>query len=172
MNISHKNLVNNGLSDKKKSFYTKLIPRYEKAFKEYRNSNNKDGNFRKKVLSWLFSHKIEDRMILCSVENKKYTNTIHEAYIYTKESKNVKFFIGGEDPNDGEEKYKLEMTTMDNSDITENAKNKSDDKKKDFWTVQNEFLDNFVFYQSESPIDDINNYSNYFLKILFLYVQY
>jgi len=162
MNISHKNLVNNGLSDKKKSFYTKLIPRYEKAIKEYRNSNNKDGNFRKKVLSWLFSHKIEDRMILCSVENKKYTNTIHEAYMYTKESKNVKFFIGGEDPNDGEEKYKLEMTTMDNSDITENSKNKSDDKKKDFWTVQNEFLDNFVFYQSESPIDDINNYSNYF----------
>jgi hypothetical protein len=155
MNISHKNLENNCLSDKKKTFYSKLISRYEKAFKEYRNNNNKDSNFKKKVISWLFNHSIEDRMILCSVENKKYTNTIHEAYMYTKHSKNVKFFIEGEDLNNGEEKYKLEMTTMDNNDII-------DDKKKNFWTVQNDFLDNIVFYQCESPIDDINKYSNYF----------
>ena len=162
MNISHKNLENNCLSDIKKTFYTKLISRYEKAFKEYRNNINKDNNFKKKVISWLFSHSIEDRMILCSVENKKYTNTIHEAYMYTKQSKNVKFFIGGEDLNEGDEKYKLEMTTMDNNDENENTKNKSGDKKEDFWTVQNAFLDNFVFYQCESPIDDINKYSNYF----------
>ena len=162
MNISHKNLENNCLSDIKKTFYTKLISRYEKAFKEYRNNNNKDNNFKKKVISWLFSHSIEDRMILCSVENKKYTNTIHEAYMYTKQSKNVKFFLGGEDLNDGDEKYKLEMTTMDNNDENENTKNKPGDKKEDFWTVQNAFLDNFVFYQCESPIDDINKYSNYF----------
>jgi hypothetical protein len=162
MNISYKNLENNCLSDKKKTFYTKLISRYEKAFKEYRNNNNKDGKFKSKVISWLFSHSIEERMILCSVENKKYTNTIHEAYMYTKQSKNVKFFIGGEDLNDGDDKYKLEMTTMDNNDANENTKNKSGDKKEDFWTVQNNFLDNFVFYQCESPIDDINNYSNYF----------
>ena len=149
MNICHKNLENNCLSDKKKTFYSKLISRYEKAFKEYRNNNNKDSNFKKKVISWLFNHSIEDRMILCSVENKKYTNTIHEAYIYTKHSKNVKFFIEGEDLNDGEEKYKLEMTTMDNND-------------DNFWTVQNDFLDNIIFYQCESPIDDINKYSNYF----------
>ena len=162
MNISHKNLENNCLSDKKKTFYSKLISRYEKAHKEYRNNNNKDSNFKKKVISWLFSHSIEDRMILCSVENKKYTNTIHEAYMYTKQCKNVKFFIESENSKDGDEKYKLEMTTMDNNDINENTKNKSDDKKEDFWTVQNDFLDNFVFYQCESPIDDINNYSNYF----------
>ena len=162
MNISHKNLENNCLSDKKKTFYSKLIYRYEKAFKEYRNNNNKDSNFKKKVISWLFNHSIEDRMILCSVENKKYTNTIHEAYMYTKQCKNVKFFIESENSKDGDEKYKLEMTTMDNNDINENTKNKSDDKKEDFWTVQNDFLDNFVFYQCESPIDDINNYSNYF----------
>ena len=161
MNISHKYLVNNCLSEKKKNFYGKLISRYEKAFKEYRNNNNKDCGFKKKVLSWLFNHKLEDRMTLCSVENKKYTNTIHEAYIYTKQSKNVKFSIGGDDSNDAE-KYKLEMTTMDNNDYNENTNNKSDGNKKDFWAEQNAFLDNIVFYQCESPIDDINNYSNYF----------
>ena len=158
MNIDQKYLVNNYLSENKKAFYGKLISGYETAIKEFKNNIKKDYIFKKKVLSWLFSHSVEDRMILCSVENKKYTNTIYEAYMHTKQSKNVMFCIEDNDSNDGE-KYKLEMTTLDNSNI---SKNIFKYKEKEFWSVHNAFLDNFVFYQCESPIDDIKNYSNYF----------
>ncbi len=146
MNIPHKYLINNGLSESKKKFYEKLTSCYKRAYAEYRKKNSND--FNKKVTNWLFSQNEETRMILCSVENKKYTNTIHEAFTYYEQnSKDVKFIITDEDVWDGE-KFKLE-THYDNN-------------KNKFEKTENTFLDNIVFYQCESPADDINNYSNYF----------
>ena len=49
-------------------------------------------------------------MLLCSVENKKYTNTMYEAYTYMLKHKNgVKFRFMEEE----EEKYKIKTITDD-----------------------------------------------------------
>ena len=111
MNIPHKYLINKSLSEQKKKFYEKLASNYKRAYGEYRKKNCND-SFNKKVINWLFSQNEETRMILCSVENKKYTNTFHEAYTYyTQHSKNLKFRITDEDKFDGET-FKLEITGL------------------------------------------------------------
>ena len=151
MNIPQKYLMNNSLSEQKKKFYEKLTNRYSRACSEYRKKNNTD-SFDDKLIKWLFNQKEETRMILCSVENKKYTNTIHEAYTnYTEHSEKIKFRITDEDDGYGE-KYKIESTIYYD-------KNKSD---SNFEEKNNYFLNNVAFYQCESPIDEIDNYSSYF----------
>ena len=163
MNIPHKYLINNGLSEQKKKFYEKLTSSYKRAYIEYKKNNNTD-YFHKKVINWLFSQNEETRMILCCVENKKYTNTFHEAYsYYVQNSKNLKFRITDEDKFDGE-KFNLEITNSDYNNYFDNNEysNYSNIKKNDFEKIQSTFLNNIVFYQCESPISDINNYSNYF----------
>jgi len=168
MNIPHKYLINNGLSESKKKFYEKLTSSYKRAYSEYRKKNMTD--FNKKVINWLFSQNEETRMILCSVENKKYTNTIHEAFtFYEQNSKDIKFIITDEDDLDGE-KFKLEKTSFYEYATYENNYNNNSysdyrhtyQEKNNFEKIRNIFLDNIVFYQCESPVDDINNYSNYF----------
>ena len=165
MNIPHKYLINNGLSEQKKKFYEKLTSNYKRAYGEYRKKNNPD-YFHKKVINWLFSQNEETRMILCSVENKKYTNTFHEAYTYyIQHSKDVKFRIYDEEGGDVE-KFRFDITNRDNNNNNFNKNDYSDfdtyKKKNEFDKIQNSFLNNIVFYQSESPLNDINNYSNYF----------
>ena len=164
MNISHKYLINQGLSEQKKKFYEKLTSTYKRASTEYRKKNNTD-YFHNKVINWLFSQNEETRMILCSVENKKYTNTIHEAYTYfIKNTKDTIFRINDEDKPD-EDKFKLEVTHFDYIKMF-NKNGYSDGniskKRNEFERIQNIFLNNIVFYQCESSVDDINNYSNYF----------
>ena len=166
MNIPHKYLINNGLSESKKKFYEKLTSSYKRAYSEYRKKNMTD--FNKKVINWLFSQNEETRMILCSVENKKYTNTIHEAFTYYEQnSKDIKFIITDEDDLDGE-KFKLEKTsfyeytTHENNNNTNSDCNNINQGKNNFEKISNSFLDNIVFYQCESPVDDFNNYSDYF----------
>ena len=164
MNIPHRYLINNGLSEQKKKFYEKLPNIYKRAMTEYKKKNSND-YFHKKVINWLFSQNEETRMILCSVENKKYTNTLHEAYSYfTQCSTNLIFRIFDEEGGD-KEKFKIDKTDVDFN----NYFNKNDytdfeyyRKKNEFDKIQKSFLNNIVFYQSESPISDINNYGNYF----------
>ena len=93
MNISPRFLLNNGISEEKKNFYENLASRYSKISYDYnKKSTHEHSNFSKKVLNWFFSQSEETRMLLCSVENKKYTNTIYEAYTYMLKHKNgVKF---------------------------------------------------------------------------------
>ena len=167
MNIPHRYLINNGLSEQKKKFYEKLTNTYKRAIAEYKKKNSND-YFHKKVINWLFSQNEETRMILCSVENKKYTNTFQEAYSFREQySKdiNLKFKIWDEEGGDGE-KFKIDKTTID----FDNYYNKNEytdvelykKKKNEFDKIQKTFLNNIVFYQSESPVSDINNYCNYF----------
>ena len=162
MNIPHKYLINKSLSEQKKKFYEKLASNYKRAYGEYRKKNCND-SFHKKVINWLFSQNEETRMILCSVENQKYTNTFHDAYTYcTHYSNEVKFRIYDEEGGDVE-KYRFDVTDKDYNNM---KKGYSDfgvkEKKSEFDKIQNSFLNNIVFYQSESPLNDINNYSNYF----------
>ena len=165
MNIPHKYLVNNSLSEKKKKFYEKLTSSYKRAFIEYRKKYNNNDTFYKKVMNWLFSQNEETRMILCSVENKKYTNTIHEAYAYlTQIGNNIKFIITDDDDNGGE-RFKLEVMNEDYNTYyykDEYTDFRSYKSLNEFQKTQKNFYDNIVFYQCESPIDDIKNYSNYF----------
>ena len=154
MNIPHKYLISNGLSEQKKKFYEKLTSNYKRSYTEYKKKNQIN-NFHKNVINWLFSQNEETRMILCSVENKKYTNTLHEANTYINKCSKVKFKIFDEERGE-EEKFKIEVTTIKHND------SESNQKKNELDNIQEPFLNNIVFYQCESPINDKNNYSNYF----------
>ena len=75
MNISPRSLFNNGISEEKKNFYENIASRYSKISHDYnKKTAHEHANFSKKVLNWFFSQSEETRMLLCSVENKKYTN--------------------------------------------------------------------------------------------------
>ena len=95
MNISQKYLQSNGISEEKKAFYENLPERYSKLSLECMKKNSHEhSNFSKKVMNWLFNQNEDTRMLLCSVENKKYTNTIFDAYSYlVRHEKGVKFLF-------------------------------------------------------------------------------
>ena len=69
--------------------------------------------FNKRVLNWFFNQSEDTRMLLCSVENKKYTNTIYDAYSYILKHPNGVKFCFSEEDNREDEKYKLNATTSD-----------------------------------------------------------
>ena len=181
MNISPRSLLNNGISEEKKNFYENLASRYSKISHDYnKKTAHEHANFSKKVLNWFFSQSEETRMLLCSVENKKYTNTIYEAYTYMLKHKNgVKFRFMEEE----EEKYKIKSITDDynkyflqsdynynkyssyNNDYYYNKNpylNNNNKTLKELKNQDKEFLRNIIFYQSESPIEDKKNYNSYF----------
>ena len=177
MNMSPKYFQNNGFSEEKKIFYENLPSKYSKFSSDFfKKSLNEHSNFSKKVLNWFFAQPEETRMILCSVENKKYTNTIHDAYMYMlKHPNGVKFRFSEEDNKDSD-KFKFETITDDYSKyFLQNDYNKYNDyysNRNPYWnnnkqleelkSSDKEFLKNIIFYQSESPIEDKKNYNSYF----------
>ena len=165
MNIPHKFFINNCISTEKIKFYEKLPNRYLKIITEYLKRKPNQDNFHKKVMDWLFSQEEEIKMILCSVENKKYTNTIYEAYnYYINNSEDVKFKITKEDSYDSD-KFKLDYNDINfNKFFNKNNYSKVENikKKKNLTSVHNKFLNYLLFYQCETPINDYDNYSSYF----------
>ena len=166
MNIPHKFLINNCLSDQKLKFYDKLPIRYSKIITEFMKKKSNYENFKKKVTDWLFNQNEENKMILCSVENKKYTNTIYEAYnYYINNSENVKFKIIDEEDSSDSDKFKLDYNDI-NFNKYFNKKNYSKienvKKKNEFLNIHNKLLDSLVFYQCETPINEYKTYSDYF----------
>ena len=144
MNISHKNLLNNN----KRQYHEKIRNIYYYAYNKYQKEYQ-DKDYRKEVIKWLFSNNEETRMILCSIENKKYTKLINEAYNHYLKDQNVLMHLKDDDDDD-----KVEFIYL------ENNKDNSND-----YQYQNKirfFLNEIMFYQCESPINDYSNYSNYF----------
>ena len=169
MNIPHKFLINNCLSEQKKKFYEKLSIRYSKIITEFVKKKSNIDNYQMKVINWLFNQDEETKMILCSVENKKYTNTIYEAFnYYNNISDNVTFKIIDNDSETDNDKYKLDYNDFNYNKYFNKTKYAeiNNYKKKNnihkIFNVHNKFLNNLLFYQCESPINDYNNYSNYF----------
>ena len=179
MNISQKYLQSNGISEEKKAFYENLPERYSKLSLECMKKNSHEhSNFSKKVMNWLFNQNEETRMLLCSIENIKYTNTIYDAYTYVLKQKNCVKFSFSDDDNKDEDKFKFDVISSDydknsrnnydyNYNYLYNKKNYCFDKNPygniiDIKDKDNDFLNNIIFYQSESPADDIDNYSSYF----------
>ncbi len=78
MNISHKYLINNSLSNDKIQYYQKIVSKYTIAHTKIQKNKKLLNNYRKYILDWLFSFDLETRMIICCVENKRYTNIIDE----------------------------------------------------------------------------------------------
>ena len=157
MNIPHKFLVNNYFSEQKLKFYEKLPNRYNKIITEYAKKKYNNEKFYNKVINWLFSQDEQIRMILCSVENKKSTNTIYEAYNYfVDDLEDAKFKIIDDDSSNSD-KFKLDYNINFKKIFDKNVEN-----KKDLSNLHNKFLTYLLFYQCETPINDYNNYSNYF----------
>ena len=175
MNISQKYLQNNGISEEKKAFYENLPDRYSKFSLEFMKKNyHEHSNFSKKVINWLFNQNEETRMLLCSIENIKYTNTIYDAYTYLKKHQNGAKFCFSEEDNKDEEKFSFDVISSDINKYTRNMNNYFYNNRNyglnknpygyiiDMKEKENDFLNNIVFYQSESPVEDIDNYSSYF----------
>ena len=157
MNIPHKFLVNNRFSEQKLKFYEKLPNRYNKIITEYTKKKYNNEKFYNKVINWLFSQDEQTRMILCSVENKKSTNTIYEAYNYYVDNlEDAKFKIIDDDSSNSD-KFKLDYNINFKKIFDKNVENKTD-----LSNIHNKFLTYLLFYQCETPINDYNNYSNYF----------
>ena len=166
MNIPHKFLINNCISDQKLKFYEKLPNRYHKIITDYTKKKSNCENFHKKVINWLFNQDEKTKMMLCSVENKKYTNTIYEAYNYCiKYPEEVKFKMSDKDSSD-KDKFILYSNNIPNYfkifNKNKSPKKENIPKKENSSSVHNNFLNYLVFYQCETPITDYDNYSNYF----------
>ena len=166
MNIPHKFFICNNLSDNKKEFYEKLANRYSKLIIGYTIKKSNIEKFNKKVIKWLFNQDEETRMILCSIENKKYTNTFYEIYnIYVNNIfDSVKFKIKEEDIED-KDKFKIDYINFNFNKYfnkKEYTESKKKQKEKEVNNIHYQFLNKILFYQCESPIEDYENYSSYF----------
>ena len=148
MNISHKDLLNNNFSKEKIKFYEKVGNRYYHVYQKYRKkfSNNKD--YRKKIINWLFSQDLEIRMLLCSIENKKYTSFINEAYKEYIKKPYIKIYI-----KDDEDDKKVNLLFLNDS--------KLNFIEPSYYTKLGQFLNEIMFYQCESPMNEYNKYSSY-----------
>ena len=150
MNISHENLMNNNFSNDKFQFYDKLGKNYNHAYLNYKTKHPSNKDFKKNVVNWLFSQDEETRMILCSIENKKYTNIIKDAYNKYHENKFVKFYL-----KDSENEKKVKLFSLNNSEFRRND-------SYDYYLKEMNLIKDIKFYQCESPIDNYLIYSNYF----------
>ena len=166
MNIPHRFFINNNLSDNKKNFYEKLANRYSKLIIGFTKKKSNLDDFNKKVINWLFNQDEETRMILCSVENKKYTNTFYEIYNFyiNNISDNITFKIKEEDSED-KDKFKIDYNDYNFNKYfnkKEYSESKKKQKEKEYNNIHYTFLNKILFYQCESPIEDFENYSSYF----------
>ena len=146
MNIPHKYLINNSLSNEKIQYYQKIKTKYTIAYTKFQKNKKLLKNYRKNVLNWLFSFDLETRMIICSVENKKYTNIMNQLYISHKENHKTKFLI--KDDKDEDENISFFYSKSENEENTEN--------------ILEGFLNEIKFYQCESSIKNLEYYSDYF----------
>ena len=142
--------MNNNFSNQKKQFYDKIGNKYNHALIKYRKKFHNNQDFKKNVINWLFSQDEETRMILCSIENKKFTDLIKKAYNEYDNSKCIKFYI-----KDIENEEELNFSTLNNSKLV--SKN-----SHDYYLKETKFFNDIIFYQCESPINDYAKYTNYF----------
>ena len=166
MNIPLNFFISNNLSDNKKKFYEKLAIRYSKLIIGFAKKKSNIDEFNKKVINWLFNQDEETRMVLCSVENKKYTNTFYEIYNFyiNNISDNVTFKIKEEDFED-KDKFKIDYNDYNFNKYfnkKEYSESKKKQKEKEYNNIHYTFLNKILFYQCESPFDDFENYSSYF----------
>lgn len=137
--MSSKYLSINSLHHYKLHFYHKLSSKYTAALVKYHKHNSKHSNYKEEVIKWLYSMDIEDRMIICSVENKLYTSILKRIYSHYLVNHNYK--------------YRLYLEKEDYEKIP---------KKNDSSKLDDNFLNEIRFYQSESSRTDYELFSNYF----------
>ena len=142
--------MNNNFSNEKIQFYDKIGNKYYHSLLKYKKKFPNSKDFKKNVINWLFSNDEEIRMILCSIENKKYTNIIKEAYNKYDKCKYVKFFL-----NDNEDEKKAKLYHISNSKLISN-------NSHDYYLKEMNLFNDIKFYQCESSICDYSKYSNYF----------
>ena len=148
MNISHKDLLNNNFSKEKIKFYEKIGNRYYHVYQKYQKKFSINKDYKMKVINWLFSHNIETRMILCSIENKKYTRFINEVYKKYLKKPYVKIYL-----NSDEDDKNAHLSYLEDAKLNFNEPN--------YYPKLGQFLNEIMFYQCESPMNEYNKYSNY-----------
>ena len=150
MNIPCKYLINNSISNKKIQYYQKVISKYTNSITKIIKNEKIINNYRKYVLDWFFSLELEDRMIICSIENKRFTNIMKKLYLYHKEDHNTKFLI-----------QETPICLKDDESVSFFYSKKPYEE-----SLENIFFESFIneviFYQSESPINNYDIYNSYF----------
>ena len=154
MNIPNKYLLNDYLSDDKVQYYQKLRSKYTKAFIKFKLSLS---DYRDKVLDWFFSLPLELRKIVCSVENKRFTNILSKIYSYHKKYSYLKFKI----LEDEDEPEYNDTRGGGNAIYNRNYKTEGNINQK-YIVIPESFLDEIRFYQCESPIEKTEIYCSYF----------
>lgn len=159
MNIPNKYLLNDYLSDDKIQYYQKLRSKYTKAFIKFKLNLS---DYREKVLDWFFSLPLDYRKIICSIENKRFTNILSKLYSYHKKYNYLKFKIleDQDEPeyNDtrGENRDSCSMYNRNYK-----IENRGNINQK-YIVLPESFLDEIRFYQCESPIEKTDIYCSYF----------
>ena len=151
MNISQDNLMNNNFSNGKIQFYSKIGNKYYHSLLKYNKKHTNYKDFKKNVINWLFSYDEETRMILCSIENKKYTDIIKRAFNIREQCSSAsipKFYL-----KDNAKVNIFELLHINNPKIN---------IPHDYVSKERSLLNDLKFYQCESPINDYNKYTNYF----------
>ena len=151
--------MKNYFTNEKIHFYDKLGNKYYHAYQKYKRKFPDNKDFKKNVINWLFSHDEETRMILCSIENKKYTNIIKEAYNEYNKSSSTKFYL-----KDSEDEKQVKLFYLNNPKLISN-------NSYDYYLKEINLIRDIKFYQCESPLDDYSKYSNYFTFFNILKVQ-
>lgn len=161
MNILNKHLIKDSLSNDKIEYYQKLRSKYTKAFTKYRNLYPKLNDFQEKVLDWFFSFDSEKKMIICSIENKRFTKIISKIYYHHKANNFLKFNIR-EDKDEPE--YFDERKEINSNSVF--SKNYLIDNRgninQSYIVLPESFLDEIRFYQCESSIEQLDIYCSYF----------
>ena len=150
MNISYKYLMNHSISNEKIQYYQKVISKYTIALNKILKNGKIINDYRKYVLNWFFSLDLEDRMIICSIENKRFTNIMKKLYLYHKEDHNTKFLI-----------KETPICLKDDESVSFFYSKKPYEE-----SLENIFFESFIneviFYQNESPINNYDTYNSYF----------
>ena len=155
MNIPNKYLQNNNLSNEKILFYQKLASKYTMAFTKYHKKYQNLSNYKSNIYEWFFSLDLETRMIVCSIENKKFTNALGQAFLMHEKDKTSKFFISEKEESDNNNNSNEKTVSVFYHREDSNTNNNISVKEESF-------LNHIIFYQSESQIENLEMYSNYF----------
>ena len=142
--------MNHSISNEKIQYYQKVISKYTIALNKILKNGKIINDYRKYVLNWFFSLDLEDRMIICSIENKRFTNIMKKLYLYHKEDHNTKFLI-----------KETPICLKDDESVSFFYSKKPYEE-----SLENIFFESFIneviFYQNESPINNYDTYNSYF----------
>ena len=103
------------------SNYSKISNKYYKIYKDNKdkkNSKDLQEKLKDDVIKWLFSHSIETRIKICTVENEFYGKCLYQMFLQTKMDKTMLFkpkpCFFNDDEEDNNNQFSKSITNINN----------------------------------------------------------